>query len=118
MDANRFDTMARSLAASGSRRRALALAISGAFAHLLTRDDAEAHDLLKKCKKIKNKTKKKKCIKKAKAHNATHTTGGGDGGGTGAGTGGTGGCTGPGQCPNPSNPCEVATCFNGICGTT
>jgi hypothetical protein len=69
MDPERFDTLARSLTAIGSRRRALALALSSALAHLLTRGDATAHDTLKKCKKKSGK-QKKKCIKKAKNHNA------------------------------------------------
>jgi hypothetical protein len=71
MDADRFDALSRSLIAAGSRRHTLALALSGALASLLARDDAAAHDPLKTCTKKSGK-QKKKCIKKAKQHNATH----------------------------------------------
>ena len=74
MDVDRFDTLARSLSAIGSRRRALALALSGTLVPLLAWDDATAHDTLKKCKKIKDKKKKQACIKKAKKHNAQHAS--------------------------------------------
>jgi hypothetical protein len=38
MDSTRFDTLSRSLITAGSRRRALAAALSGAFAALSLRD--------------------------------------------------------------------------------
>jgi hypothetical protein len=74
MDAGRFDALTRSLTAAGSRRRALALALSGAMGvrSLLGREEAQAHNALEACKKKSGK-QKKKCLKKARAHNATHT---------------------------------------------
>ena len=73
MDAARFDALARSLTSAGSRRRALALALGGVLAPLLPRKDAEAHNALLKCKKLKG-DRKKKCVKKAKKHNAAHAS--------------------------------------------
>ena len=72
MDANRFDTLTRSLTQIGSRRRALVAALGGALS-LLGVADATAHDPLKKCKKKSGK-QKKTCIKKAKAHNTQHAS--------------------------------------------
>jgi hypothetical protein len=66
MDANRFDSLTRSLSAAGSRRRALALAVSGALAPLVGLGETDARSKLKKSKKIDNKKRRKKCIKKAK----------------------------------------------------
>jgi hypothetical protein len=67
MDSNRFDA----LSVSGSRRCALALALSAALAPLFAWEDAAAHNPLKSCKKKSGK-QKKACLKKAKAHNAQH----------------------------------------------
>ena len=77
MDADRFDTLTRSLTTVGSRRRALALTLGGALAPLLGRGETDAHNVLKKCKKKSGK-QKKMCLKKAKKHNATHTAVPGD----------------------------------------
>jgi hypothetical protein len=74
VDTERFDALARTLT-PGSRRSflgTLAAVAGSALAPLLTRDDAAAHDLLKKCKKINDTKKKKACVKKAKKHNSTH----------------------------------------------
>ena len=46
MDLPRFDSVTQSLSSLGSRRRALALALSGALAPLLTREEIAAHDAL------------------------------------------------------------------------
>jgi hypothetical protein len=75
MDADRLDSLARSLARSGRRRTLLCLLTGGALglAGWPHADDAAAHNTLKKCKKIEDKKKRKACIKKAKKHNATHT---------------------------------------------
>ena len=61
MDYHRFDTLTRSLISTGSRRRALAAALSGAFGvlGLVPADDATA---AKKCPPCK-KRKKGKCKK-------------------------------------------------------
>ena len=69
MDANRFDALTRALTAAGSRRAALALALGGTLAPLLGLGETEAEKSLKKCKKIDNKKRRKKCIKKAKSAN-------------------------------------------------
>jgi hypothetical protein len=66
----------RSLSIAGSRRPVLVGLLAGAIGLLDwgRAEEAAAHDTLAKCKKIKDKTKKKTCVKKAKKHNATHTT--------------------------------------------
>jgi hypothetical protein len=72
MDSARFDSLTRTLAATGTRRRALAaLAGSLALRGWHGGEDVDAHNPLKACKKKSGK-QKKKCLKKAKAHNATH----------------------------------------------
>lgn len=105
MDADRFDSLTRTLTTAGSRRRALALAISGALGSLLTPYDAEAHDALEKCKKLKG-DKKKKCLKKAKKHDRRHAS-----------------CTpncagkdcGPDGCGRSCGACTGGDCVNGTC---
>ena len=72
MDLDRFDAFARTLSVSGSRRRALALALGGVLTPLLTREDAGARDLLKKCKKMNDQAKRKQCVKKARKHASKH----------------------------------------------
>jgi hypothetical protein len=75
MDCDRFDTLARSLTSTGSRRRALAAILGGSWRLLGWHggEDAAAHNPLKSCKKKSGK-QKKTCVKKAKRHNATHAT--------------------------------------------
>jgi hypothetical protein len=75
MDPNRFDTLLRYFSATPSRRDALQLLASSALGLLgwAATSEATTHNTLNKCKKLKNKAKRKKCLKKAKAHNATHT---------------------------------------------
>ena len=73
MDADRFDALSRSLTTAGSRRHALTAALGVAVAPLFGGADADAHDLSKKCKK-KSGDAKKKCVKKAKKHNAQHAS--------------------------------------------
>jgi hypothetical protein len=68
MDPTRFDSLSRVLAAVGSRR-ALALALSGALVPLIGPGEIEARKTLKQCRKIDDKQKRKKCIKKAKRGN-------------------------------------------------
>ena len=70
MDADRFDAISRSLTTAGSRRHALAGLLLGACGILGARAEKTA---AKNCKKLKGE-RKKKCIKKAKAHNATPVT--------------------------------------------
>jgi hypothetical protein len=77
MDPIRFDAVLRLLSASPSRRSAVrllaGLVLGDVLGFLLGQPVAEAHNALKKCKKL-NGNKKKQCLKKAKAHNATHRT--------------------------------------------
>ena len=75
MDADRFDTLTRSLAEPRSRRSALSGLLVGSVSLLgwQAGNDADAHDLLPTCKKKSGK-QKKKCIKKAKAHTAQHAS--------------------------------------------
>jgi hypothetical protein len=63
MDGSRFDSLVVSLHTTRSRRRALAGLLAGALGFLSSEAD-EA--VAKNCKKIKNKTKRKKCLAKAK----------------------------------------------------
>ena len=125
MDLIRFDTFARSLAAFSSRRRALAGVLAASLRlHGALVQDTAAHDALKKCKKKSGK-QKNRCLKKAKKHNATHTTQAaptcGDGVQNGSETGVDcgGGCqrcaTGQG-CSSP-NDCASALCSGGTCQT-
>jgi hypothetical protein len=76
MNANRFESILRSLSRSSSRRGALGLLAGLVLGRPHTFGSAEiaAHDAMKKCKKIDAKDKKKKCVKRAKQHNATHRT--------------------------------------------
>jgi hypothetical protein len=76
VDADRFEALLRSFAPIPSRRATLRLLAGSAFGSFFTRGggDAAAHNALKKCKKIRDKAKRKKCVKKAKAHNAQHRT--------------------------------------------
>jgi hypothetical protein len=69
MDADRFDALSRALTAAGSRRLALALAVSGMLAPLIGLGDTDARKTVKKCKKIDKKKKRKKCLKKARRAN-------------------------------------------------
>src|SRR5215213_200728 len=68
MDGSRFDTLAKTLAASGSRR----VALRGLVAGVLTlvgghqTQDAVAAKSVKQCKKIDDKKKRQKCLKKAR----------------------------------------------------
>jgi hypothetical protein len=64
MDANRFDTLTRTLTAAGSRRRALNALLVGTFG-LVSLTELHAASA-KTCKKIKDKKKRKKCLAKAK----------------------------------------------------
>jgi hypothetical protein len=75
MDGPRFDTLTKRLATPGSRRRALTALVAGSLSLLgwASTEDIGAHNALEECKKKSGKAKKR-CIKKARAHNATHTT--------------------------------------------
>src|SRR5918993_616698 len=74
MDGSRFDSLAKTLAAAGSRRQVLggllvaSLALVGGSAP----EEATAKSI-KQCKKIDNKKKRKQCLKKAKQTNTTQT---------------------------------------------
>jgi hypothetical protein len=75
MDETRFDALTRSLSTPGSRRRAVGGILTAVVGLLrgLELYEGTAHDPRKRCKKLKGE-KKRKCLKQAKAHNATHTT--------------------------------------------
>jgi hypothetical protein len=106
MDADRFDILARSLTAAGSRRAALAVALSGALGvlGLTDADDATASGKCKpkcaECKKCKKGTngKEGKCKKKPN------------------GTACTGGTCRRGTCCVPES--AATTCAGALCGTT
>jgi hypothetical protein len=75
MDGTQFDTLAKTLAAVGSRRQALGalLVTSLALLSKAQTEEAAAHDAKKKCQK-KSGDAKKKCLKKAKKHNRQDAT--------------------------------------------
>ena len=50
MDIERLDALSRSLSTTPSRRRALALVLSGTLGCMLGDDQAAAHDFAAKCK--------------------------------------------------------------------
>src|SRR5688572_27596369 len=60
MDADRFDTLSRSLSTTPSRRGALRVLAGSLLGGLITlgAEDGDAHDPLKKCKKKSGKQKK------------------------------------------------------------
>ena len=75
MDPKRFDAVLRSLSTTPSRRIAVrllaGLVLGDALGSLLGQPVAEAHNALTACRKKSGK-QKKKCLKKARAHNAQH----------------------------------------------
>jgi hypothetical protein len=76
MDASWFDDLVRAIGAGRAPRRNALRILAGATLGLLgwSHDEAAlAHDLLAKCKKIKDK-KKRACLKKARKHAAQHIT--------------------------------------------
>ena len=118
MDDFRFDTLARSLGTAGSRRRALGGLLTGVFGALGWQqpEGATAHDLAATCKK-KSGDKKKKCLKKAKKHNAEHAATGT------TGTGCTRNCTGKScgddGCGGSCGSCSACKqCSSGACITS
>ena len=96
MDADRFDTLIRSLPTGGSRRRMLVAALAGVAGLLgLVRTDTAGHNALKSCKGKKG-DKKKKCLKKAKEHNQQHQT--------------ELECQDDGDCDDRTTACETGSC--------
>ena len=74
MDDVRFDSLARALTDAHSRRCALGGLLAWALGLLgVLSQEVEAHDPVKACKK-KSGDAKKKCLKKAKKHNAQHAS--------------------------------------------
>jgi hypothetical protein len=114
MDESHFDSLVKDLTAQGSRRRALGGLLAGVVGLLdWPGQEAAAHDLKKKCKK-KSGEAKKKCLKKAKKHNAAHALETPPGctpncAGKACGPNGCGGqcgaCTIAGQSCNPEGAC-------------
>ena len=115
MDADRFDSLTRALTAAGSRRRALALAVSGALAPLLGLGETDARNKLKKCKKIDKKKRRKKCIKKAKGANNACQDGQKNGSESDVDCGGTCPRCQGGQICNSRNDCHTARCVANTC---
>ena len=75
MDADRFEAILRSFSVSPSRRGA-ALLLAGLLVgspFVVRTERTHAHQTLKKCKKIEDNAKRKRCVKKAKRHQAQHT---------------------------------------------
>ncbi|MGH7963656.1 MAG: hypothetical protein ACRERD_17825, partial [Candidatus Binatia bacterium] len=75
MMAKGIDDLARLVVTHSSRRtvfRAIAGLALGSNLVAASRNESGAHDLLVRCKKIKSKKKRKKCVKKARRHNAQH----------------------------------------------
>lgn len=73
MDECRFDTLARTLTA-GSRREVLRCLLAATVGILSTRGGgvARAHNPASRCKRIRKRAARKKCLKRAKVHNAQH----------------------------------------------
>ena len=124
MDTARFDTMTRSLAIPGSRRRALGGVLAAALGVLRQQDDvAEAHNPRAACKKKSGKARQT-CLKKAKKHTAAHADAGractrscaGKVCGSDGCGGSCGACIG-GSCPNGQCICPAASydCLGRCC---
>ena len=117
MDANRFDVLSRSFFASPSRRTALRLLIGSALGTVIGHrgEESAAHNALKTCRKKSGK-QKKKCLKKARAHNATHRS---DGPQTAPPPACVPDCTGKtcgdDGCGGTCGPCTDGTCTDGTC---
>lgn len=74
MDGDQFDDLVRTLS---SRRSALGGLVGSGVAMLLRLagpDQAAAHNPLPACRRIKDKRKRARCIRRARRHNATHQT--------------------------------------------
>jgi hypothetical protein len=74
MDGSRFDDLTRSLSYRSPRRIAVLL-LGGSALGLLGRaggGDAAAHNALTNCRKIDEKSRRKKCLKRARRHNTQH----------------------------------------------
>ena len=121
MDARCFDKLTRGLGSMTTRRGTLAAVLSGALSLLGWGSalDAAAHDLLPTCKKIKDKAKRKKCLKKAKAHHTTHLSESPPPPPPPPGVTCTPNCAGKNcgldGCGGVCGPCDDGTCTAGIC---
>jgi hypothetical protein len=73
MDVDRFDSLTRSIILAGARRRALGGLLLGSLGLLgwTSAKDVSAHDALPACKSKSGK-QRKKCLKRARKHNAEH----------------------------------------------
>jgi hypothetical protein len=114
MDGFYFDALTRSLTTAGSRRRALTGLLGGTL-ELFGRWAEEAAAKNLKCKRIKNKKKRKKCLARARAiptctRNCAGKVCGDDGCG-----GSCGSCTPPDTCQNGICAC-VPNCAGKLCG--
>jgi hypothetical protein len=77
VDAGRFDLLARSLHAAGSRR-GLVAALSGAALGGAAAAPLAAHDARRRCQRIDNPRKRRRCLRAAEQHNQEHGDGGND----------------------------------------
>lgn len=103
MDSSLFDDLVRAWAAGGaSRRRVLRMAAGSAVGGLAGWPDHRPADARtrQQCKKIKNKRRRKKCLKSLDSAPLSSA------------------CAIASDCPAPTSACDVATCADGACGTT
>ena len=101
MEADRLDSLTRSLSMTGSRRRTLTGLLVGTLGFLGARVEATA---ARNCKKIKNKQKRKKCLAKA------------NGGCPSGQKPCDGGCIPSTQCCTTADCTGGKTCQNRVCG--
>lgn len=71
-DGNQFDSLTRSISAGRSRREFAGLLGGLGLLSAFRGEKIAAHNPLSACRKIKDRTKRQRCIKRAKAHNAKH----------------------------------------------
>ena len=112
MDGERFDAMTKTLAAGPTRRRLLLGLLGGAFGLLggLGPGEAGAHNPLRACKKIEDRKRRRRCLRRARQHNALHAAQAdclGQADGNDCGTGQE--CSGE-VCATPSG-CRNINCF-------
>lgn len=103
MDSSLFDDLVRAWAAGGaSRRRVLRMAAGSAVGGLAGWPDHRPADARtrQQCKKIKNKRRRKKCLKSLDSAPLNSA------------------CAIASDCPAPTSACDGATCADGACGTT
>ena len=103
MDKQRFDALTKALTAAGSRRTAMVGLLGGALGLMgwFSDESADAHNNWSRCKNIPDAKKRKKCVKKGKAHKKWHQTSA---------------CRGEGQVCGTRPCCASLECIDGVCG--